>query len=191
MQVLDVRYYKDIPWEDYLALPGKSFSGIKNEGVDIGYSTGIKIGKLVHTYLLKPKEYNYEESDIVIPIARALVSVYNSIIKHAEVEIAATSKFVLEGLMMPHKGLADMAIRRHLVLDFKILAGDLKPYLERFKYPDQVRGYMLPFEAPLGLIVAFNKKTKQVQMEPVGQNITWWAHQIKKYGTPWERSQIA
>lgn len=184
MQINNVQYHPDIPWEDYLKLPGYSFSGLKNQGVDILPSEGIAIGKLVHTYLLKPKEYNYERHEIVIPIARELVKYYNSIIRFAEVEVGVTSNFCVDGLCMPHKGLADMAIRKHLIVDYKILAGDLQYYLKTFLYAEQLRGYMLPFEAPIGLIIAYNKRTKKVQREVIGQDPRWWIYKIKQYGKP-------
>ena len=182
MQIRNVKFYKNIDWETYINMPGKSFSWLKNEGAGIGESEGIRIGKLVHTYLLKPTEYNYEQADIVIPIARVLVEHYNTIIKWAECETGATADFIVDGLLMPYRGMADMNIFKHLVVDFKVLGNDLKYAMERFMYKDQIRGYMLPFEAPLGLIIAYNKKTKKVQTESVGQDIRWWTYKVKQYG---------
>lgn len=183
MKVTNVNYYPNIPWEDYCKLPGKSFSWLKNEGKEIANTEGIHIGKLVHTYLLKPNEYNYEMPDVVIPIARELIKFYKEIVYVSQVEIGMTANFIYEGLIMPYKGMADMLIKKYIVVDFKVLAGDLDWYIKNYHYEEQLRGYMLPGQAPIGMIIAFNKKTKQPQLRVVDQNIGWWVYKIKQYGT--------
>jgi hypothetical protein len=56
MQVTNVRALRDLPFEDYLAMPGQSFSGFKT--TKIVPTEKMNIGTLVHSALLTPKEYN-------------------------------------------------------------------------------------------------------------------------------------
>lgn len=181
MQVLNVKFHEDIAWDDYKVMPGKSFSWLKSEGEPIPESPGMHIGKLVHTYLLKPKEYNFEEADIVIPIARELIKLNLPAMK---LEVGVTATFLVEGLKMEWRGMPDAHLFKHVVVDYKVLAGDLDAYNKRFMYPEQLRGYMLPVEAPIGIIIAWNKKTKKVQTHTIGQDVRWWSYKVKQYGIP-------
>lgn len=179
--VKNVKYHPNIEWEDYLNLPGYSFSYLKNDGAAINVGDGIRIGKAVHTYLLKPKEYNWEHADIVIPIARRLKDFY---IPGMEVECGITAEFHYDGLFMPYRGMPDEHMKKRLVIDYKIINGDLGGYVKNFKYDEQLRGYMMPPECPLALIIAYNKKTKAVQTEIIKPDPRWWIYKIKQYGKP-------
>lgn len=164
-------------------MPGKSFSGLKSNGVPIPESEGMRLGKLVHTYLLKPKEYTWEQPEVVVPIARKMVSVIGTaLIPVLEAECAITAKFVHEDITLDWKGMPDLHLKKVIVIDFKVIAGDLKSYIKTFGYDNQLIGYGAPIEAANRLIVAFNKKTQAVQTEFISYDPRWWQYQIKKYG---------
>lgn len=185
MQVLNVKFH-EVDWDHYCTLPGKSFSWLKNEGTVIPESEGIRIGKLTHTYVLKPKEYNYEQADIVIPIARELVRFFPPLLLNRMTsEMGVTAIFETEGLAMDWRGMIDLHLYGQLVVDFKIIAGDLKHYIETFKYDHQIIGYGLPVRAPYRLIIAFNKKTKRIQTHQVQLDLRWWQYKVKQYGKPY------
>lgn len=182
MQVSNVKYYPNYNWDDYTKLPGLSFSFLKNDGASIEETPGMRLGKLVHTYLLKPKEYNWENAEMVIPIAKVLMR-YNLTTAMVP-ECGITADFEHEGLIMHWRGMPDLHRVGALVSDFKILAGDLSGYLKRLLYEEQLRGYGLPIRAPLGLIIGFNKKSQRVQTHVVKPDPRWWIYKIKQYGKP-------
>ena len=70
MQILNTQYYHNLDFEDYLKMPGTSYSSIK--GFEGEPTEGMKLGSRVHAYLNEPKEYDWQQVDIVIPIATAL-----------------------------------------------------------------------------------------------------------------------
>lgn len=184
MLVSNVKFHEGINWDQYKVLPGISFSWLKTEGQPIPESEGMHIGKLVHTYLLKPKEYNFEHAEIVIPIASKLISFGGESFRLMKPELGITATFCVEGLYFNWRGMPDNHIFRQIVVDYKIIAGDLKGYVDKFKYDEQLRGYMLPVEAPIGLIIAYNKKTKNIQTHSIGQDVRWWSYKVKQYGKP-------
>lgn len=160
LTVQDVKIH-DCNWEDYLRLPGISFSGLKEKPE---MNEGIRIGSLVHKYILKPSEYNYESPEIVRPIANALINfVGHSLINQMVCEKGVTAKFVIDQIVLLWKGMPDMFFINNIIIDFKIISGDLDLYVNRFRYKDQLRGYMFPLNCLKGLIIAYNKKKKRVE----------------------------
>jgi len=185
LQVYNIQFYPNIEWEDYCKLPGYSFSGIKSNGVALDESEGMRLGKRVHAYLLKPMEYDWVDAGVVIPIAREINSrIGTHLLRYMELECGVTATFLHEGLEMRYKGLLDIHEKRTIVVDLKVIAGDLSAYIKRFLYDQQVIGYGIPADVQRRLIVAFNKKTKQVQTAFVDYDPRWWCHQIKRLGKP-------
>lgn len=183
--VQNVKLHPNILWEDYLKLPGKSFSGLKNAGAEIPESEGIRIGRLVHSYLLKPKEYTWEMADVVVPIARELMSfIKPELMLMMRMECGVTCNFVHEGLSMLYKGLLDAHIPKVLLVDFKVLGSDLDNAIKFFRYDEQVRGYALPIEVDTRMIISFNKKTRMVQSKCITYDPRWWCYQVKRWGLP-------
>lgn len=173
IEVKNVKHYPNADWEEYLKLDGTSFSGLKNFSGEISY--GMKIGKLVHTYLLKPKEYNYEEYKIVRPLASKLIDyVGMDILKECLVEQPITADLEADGFRFKWKGVPDLRMPKIVAIDFKVLGFDLEAAAQRFNYPEQLRGYMMPEETELGLIISVNRNTLKPQALPVIQNTDWW-----------------
>lgn len=156
----DVKLH-DCSWDEYCQLPGVSFSGLKDKPI---MNDGIKIGSLVHKFILKPKEYNQEHADIVRPIANALINfVGHTLINTMTCEKGLTATLIHKGLKLEWKGMPDMFWFKYLVIDFKIIAGSLEYYVERFRYKDQLRGYMFPLQCRQGMIIAYNKSKKRIE----------------------------
>lgn len=181
IKITNTQLHPDISWDDYLKLDGTSFSGMKGFAGKITY--GMRIGSLVHTYLLKPKEYNYEEYDIVRPLASKLVDyVGMDIIKAAIAEVPMTSNFELEDFRFKWKGIPDLKMPGVVTIDFKIIKGDLEYLCNRFNYPEQIRGYMLPDNTDLGLIIAIDRDSKRVTVKPINKDQRWWQNTILSRG---------
>lgn len=175
LQVTDRKFHNCESREDYLKLPGISFSQLKNK--TFVETEGMKIGTLVHKYLLKPKEYNYEQHEIVIPVANALINKIGwTILNNALCEVPVTAKFTFQGKVFEWKGIPDIPILDTIVIDIKVIKGKLHNYLKLFNYPNQLRGYMKGFNAPIGLIVSGNRTKKPVEVEThiVHPDDAWW-----------------
>jgi hypothetical protein len=181
IDIRNVQHHPTVSWEQYLQMPGISFSGLKPF---VGKETyGMRIGKLVHTYILKPKEYNYEEYDIVRPIASKLIDYVGfDILKHSIAEQPMTADFECDGFRFKWKGIPDMRIPKILIADFKVWKGDPSYFIQRFNTPEQLRGYMMPDEIDLGLIIPINPITRKVQVIPVTQDTRFWENTILTRG---------
>lgn len=183
MTASNIKFFPDLNWDSYCKTEGYSFSWLKNEGAPLEVTNGIKIGKLIHTYLLKPAEYDWSEPEIIMPIAKKLID-FKIQVNNSLTECAMTCDLEHEGLTMKWKGMADDLIKKLLVIDYKVIAGDLDRYIKMFFYDHQIRGYMFPPECPDGLIIAFNKKIGKVQTAWVKPDPRWWIYKIKQYGQP-------
>lgn len=173
MTVENITIHNDLIFEDYLKIPRVSFSSLKESPVGTE-SEGMRIGSLVHRYLLA-NGYRYEHADVVIPIASALINyVGRDLIRSMICEKAITADFVHDRFLLPWKGIPDMRYPGVIVVDFKVINGKLRNYCERFNYHNQIRGYMLPDNIDLGLIIAYNRKERKVEVEPVAQDTRWW-----------------
>lgn len=162
MQVNNVQAHTGLPFADYLKLPGTSFSSLKPA---FAQTEGMRIGTLVHTYILKPWQYEYEESEIVIPVARELIRVVgHTLLRQCINETPLTADFVHDGFCLPWRGVPDSRLRNILTIDYKVIKGDLLDYLERFNYPEQLNGYCLGGNTPDGMIIAYNRSRKKVQI---------------------------
>jgi hypothetical protein len=172
--ITNIKHHPELDFDQYLKLEGTSFSGLKK--FDGKVTAGMHMGSLVHKYLLKPKEYDYEAYDIVRPLASKLVDFVGiDIIKESVAEVPITADLEYEGFRFKWKGVPDLRMPNVVVVDFKIIASnDLEWYCQRFNYPEQIRGYMNPDKIDLGLIVAINKSNHNVMVKPITQDQKWW-----------------
>jgi hypothetical protein len=181
MKITNVKYYNDLPFEDYLKMPGTSFSSMKGE---IPQSAGMALGSRVHQYLNEPEKYDWQQAQIVRPIAAALRGIVGEAFKYLQREVAFTADFIHNGMKLQYKGRADMLRTNTIVIDFKVLSGSLESACNRFGYPDQLSGYALPNGCPIALIIAYNKITKKTETKLIKPNPTFWEYQIVSRGTP-------
>lgn len=183
MTITNTIYYRDLDFADYLQMPGTSFSSLKGE---IPTSAGMQLGTRVHNYLFTPLAYDWQQAEIVRPIAAAIRNhplLKDSFI-HLEKEIAFTCELHHNGMKLLYKGRADMLRIGRIVIDLKILAGSLESACERFGYPDQLSGYCLPTLCPLALIIAYNKSRKQVETKIIIPGVAFWQYQVVSRGVP-------
>lgn len=186
------RQIHDCSWDEYLQLPGISHSGLKEkqEWSD-NVIAGMRIGTLVHTYILKPSEYKYEEPEIVRPIAGALIRfVGHALLQSMTCEKGVTAKFTVEGVTLLYKGMPDMFVVDNMVIDFKIIkSGTIESYVERLGYKNQLRGYMLALRCRYGQIIAYNRAKKRIELFTVTlDDIDFWKNVTISRGTVFNAS---
>jgi hypothetical protein len=132
MTVSGLKLLKDLSFEEYLALPGFSYSFLKNEGKPIQTTDKMRLGTCVHSYLLTPADYKHENARIVRPVAAKLKQTLGVLIKYLIPELGITANFCHEGFTMPYKGRLDLCIPGRLVVDIKISTEDVRKTIEFF-----------------------------------------------------------
>lgn len=182
MIVRDTTYYRDLDFADYLALPGISYSGIK--GFSGPPNAGMSLGTKVHSYLLEPDKYTWDDTETVRAIAATIRPILGPALAVLDKEIAFTCNMEYNGMVLPYKGRADMLKAGRIVVDLKVLSGALTPAIERFGYQDQISGYCLATGSPLGLIVAYNRAKRKVEMQRITPTVEYWRYQIVHRGNP-------
>lgn len=184
MQILNIKYYKDLPFEDYLRMPGTSYSAIK--GFSGPPTMGMQLGTRVHSYLNEPEKYDWQDVEIVKPIAKAIRMYLGEAYHAMEKEVAFTCDMIHNGMRLAYKGRADMLKIGRLVVDLKVLAGSLPNAIERFGYANQMSGYCLGTCSPMAIILAYNKSSKKVEVKNVKPDEAFWNYQCCRLGEPME-----
>ena len=184
MQVSNTRYYNDQDFADYLAMPGYSFSTIKNDCTPLPVSEGMRLGTRVHNYILEPDKYDWQQVSEVKAIAAAIREYVGASLAVMQKEVAFTSEFEHNGMVLNYKGRTDLLRIGRIVVDLKILAGPLQQSIERFQYDKQLSGYCLATGSPTGLIIAYNKAKKVIEIAPIKPNADFWEYQCVRLGTP-------
>lgn len=184
--VSNLQFHNDIPFEDYLALPGYSFSGLKSKmsGEVIKPSTGMMLGTRVHNYLLEPEKYDGVDYAMVTKIAAVLRGYLGAATQFLIKEQAFTATFTYDGYEMQYKGRTDLLFPNKLVIDLKILSGDLQSAIDRFNYGSQLTGYAIATGCMTSIIISFNKKNSKVESRIIPKQYEFWMHCIKTYGNP-------
>jgi hypothetical protein len=182
MQVTDTTYYNDMDFADYLAINGTSFSSLKD--MQITPTVNMQLGTRVHNFLLEPDKYDWQQTEIVRPMAAAIREVLGSALACMDKEIAFTCNMHHNGLVLPYKGRADLLKAGRIVIDLKILAGSIQPAVERFGYDRQISGYCLATGATVGLIVSYNKAKKKVETKLIKPSADFWEYTICERGMP-------
>lgn len=185
VEVRNLKIYRNLQFEEYLKLPGESFSGIRSDGKDFKNETKkMRLGTLVHRYLLTPEEYDGEQIEIVRPLAIAVKQKISILIDFCEPEISFTCDFVFNGMSMPYRGRADLGIMERLILDLKVSEMPLKKAVDYFRYDYQQSGYAIAFGASLAIIISIHPKLKHISTYNVPISHLWWEHQILQRGNP-------
>lgn len=182
MIVRNVRYYYDLPFEEYLTLPGVSYSSIK--GFNGEPSAGMRLGTRVHQYINEPGKYDWEDSDKVRIISLMLRKVLGSAISLFKKEVSFTADFIHNGMILHYKGRADMIRIGKLIVDLKVLSGGLTPAIQRFGYDRQQSGYCLATGTPLAILVSYNKTKKITETRLINPDAEFWEYQTVRLGAP-------
>jgi hypothetical protein len=170
-----------LDWEDYLRYEAYSFSRLRNpDGREIIETPKMRLGTLVHNYLLEPAKYNGENYKVVKPTAIAVKSILGNLKFKSEVAISAD--FEEEGLVMPYKGRLD--IDAGIVIDLKVSQDAPAKSIAHWRYDWQVSGYAFGRGYDRAILISVNP----IKLEAIPVEIKivddWWRHQVKTYGKP-------
>jgi len=182
MQVTNVNLYKDFSFDNYLQLPGYSYSSFKKG--NFKPTEKMKLGTYVHQYLLEPEKYNHENRDVVDPIANALINDLGPMLPFLDAELSVTCDFEHDGYVMPYRGRVDLVRSGAIVIDLKISEIPLNRSIDFFGYAEQLTGYCLALNCDTGLIIRANPKTLKIEKATIRKNPQWWERKVLAHGIP-------
>lgn len=182
MKVLNTKIIEGLTAQEYFALPGLSYSTIKNNGRSIAPTARMGLGTDVHNYLGAPQLYKHENSELVKPLATALKQALGEeLLPFLSFEVVVTADFCYEGFTMAYKGRFDCGIPGRLIIDFKV-AENIRRTIDHFGYPFQLSGYALGAVARTAIIIAINPKTKKTDIINIPVTCEWWQTQVLSRG---------
>lgn len=198
----NIKVYKDVPFDDYLKIEGKSHSSLKSLD-QYGLSKifvetdKVRIGKLVDAILTDPASVDmrsplYATAKV---IAAHIRNVFGSMIDHFQMQLSYTADLEHNGLVMPAKFRLDWLLPGHAVIDLKVTQErDVSALIEYMGYKNQLWGYARVAEVPERYILA--QRTKKIsetkvipvgepqliKLEPLSQHNDFWASKIEDFG---------
>lgn len=182
MTVINAKSH-ECSFEDYLELVGKSYSGIKNEGVAKFKATPkMMLGTAIHNYLLTPAEFKHENTALIRPLALALKQRLGTLIRYLKPEIGITADFQHNGFSMAYKGRIDLCIFKKIVIDIKVTEMDIFKAIDFFGYDKQQNGYAAAIGAEVILILSIHPKTKKTEITNIPISTYWWEQQVQQKG---------
>lgn len=182
LSVHDVRIFENVPFDTYLTFPGLSFSAAKGSG-PINPTEGMRLGSLVHQYLLEPTKYDGTNYKLVRAIAGPVAKkIGPALLKTAKTELTVMCTLVHAGYYLFYKGRVDMWAGG-MVIDLKVSKLDVVKAIQHFGYNNQLNGYSLPLNAIASLLVAVHPETFAVSMAPVPNATEWWSKAVLRHGT--------
>lgn len=176
----------NIPFEEYLALPGWSHSAIKGLGkAPIKVTQKMQLGTHVHNYLLTPETYQFDDIKIVRPIAIKLKSLLGPLFEQLQKEMVVTADFCYNGFILKYKGRIDLGIYGLTVIDLKISEMPLHKSVAYFEYDNQLNGYAAAFDAKTAFIIGAHPIKNEIPtVHSTKLNHDWWNYHISQKGEP-------
>lgn len=196
IQYSNIKRYDGQDFDDYLEVPGWSFSTLKGERfgtpkvVDITYK--IRIGKMVDAILTEDGRVDF--GDEYYPIARSIAekikSKFGEFIARFEKQISFSADVTYNSHRLSTKGRLDYLLPGIAVIDLKVThvkADQVRPLIKFMQYDNQLwnyaqmaqvkRKYIMIHSVPSGT-------TEMVDMGVVTHYNEFWQAKIEKFGTP-------
>lgn len=179
IEVRNLKIHNDIPFDEYLKIPGYSFSGVcaENRLKPFEVTKKMRFGSQVDSYLFTPSEFKLDHEFSIQQIRSCALCIkqkLGAIYKHLEFQISITADFVYEGFVLHYKGRPDSGIRNILVVDLKLTEG-MNP---RYNYPAQLSGYAIALGAPIAFIAAQHPKKEICDIHQIEVTHDFWQQQI-------------
>lgn len=187
LHTTNTHYHQNMKFEEYLTLPGYSYSGLKAKSSPFPDQPTAKmwLGTKVHNYLLEPEKYNHEDREIVKPMALAVRNVLGpELLGLMEKELVVTCDMECGGFTMPYKGRLDMCRVGRIVIDLKVSTMPLHRSIPFFGYDKQLSGYAIATGSRVALIVKVDPRNCKPETKIISIQSEWWERQVLKYGQP-------
>lgn len=188
--------YDNLPFEQYLKLPGYSNSFLKNEingvapGVDV--TDNMKLGSMVDAILTEPEKVDMS-SPFYEPgksIALEIRKHFGAFIDKFEKQVSYTGEMVCDNFVMKTKGRLDFLIPKIATIDLKVTtAKDLPSLIKFMGYDNQLFNYSGLAGTKKAFLMAYirSQKITRIVQIPVENPVNYfWQEKIIKFGNPIE-----
>lgn len=193
MQISNVTTYEKISFNEYLALPGLSYSFVKRDGASISPTESMRFGSYVDAYVFEPSEYKGEKLNLVRPVAKEIKSQLGVLINGGKRQLAVTCKMSHRGLYIIYKGRLDL-FAGGIVIDLKVSKLKIDDAIRIFGYHDQLSGYSLALGAKVAVLFSIHPETRVVSKRALNPGRAYWEEVVVKYGIPegqeWNDQQV-
>ena len=193
MEIIDVKFHNDIPFDEYLKLEGNSNSFLKAErnGIceEFVGSAKVEFGSLVDDLLTDPAAADLDNPEYFVGVQVA-TAITEFIGGHAlasfKSQVSFTGTLFWKGLEMKTKGRLDL-FGMGIVFDLKITeVGEkqLDTLIEFMGYKNQMFLYAKAVKATMAVLVFYSRKDKKVILKPlmIGETNTFFEEKILKFG---------
>jgi hypothetical protein len=182
-----------MPFDEYLKLPGYSFSFLKRErsgfAEDMAPTAKIEVGKLVDAILCEPATVRMDHP--LYPIAKAIAFIlqqqFGPLLARMRKQTSYTCLFTANGWSMPFRGRPDFELPVRAIVDLKITSEKkILPLIEYMQYWDQQYGYAKAAGVPKRYILIYSRPNKEAILlaQPMTDHNDWWAERIERFGWP-------
>jgi hypothetical protein len=188
----NIQRYDNLPFEDYLKLPGFSHSFLKRErsGVaeDLKMTDNIRVGSLVDSILTEPRKADMYSP--LYPYAREIAAViknrFGSFIDKFQKQVSFTTDVSFGDFTMPVKGRLDFLVAAMAVVDLKVtMSRDLRSLIEFMGYKNQMFNYCKMPKVDTAYLMIYSvplKKTEIIKVDCQGNRNAFWEEKIIKFG---------
>lgn len=186
MIVQNRQIIEGMPFDDYLKLPGISYSFIKNGGISIPLTPKMRLGIAVETFVFEPAKYDGHRYDEVRRLAGPLIQMYGPLLKGGKSQLTVTADFIFGNMTMKYKGRIDHMIT-NLVTDLKVSQLGLLQAINHFGYDKQLNGYALGADAAGSILISIKDRgfaPPEIRKMNIPNCSTWWEQKVLEYGTP-------
>lgn len=185
IEVRNLQIHSGIPFNEYLKIPGHSFSSIAHQTRRRPFelTSKMRFGSQVDSYLFTPKEFKLDPDFTMQQIRSCALCIkekLGAIWKHLKFQLSITADFVYQGFVLHYKGRPDSAVIGLLIVDLKLTEG-LNP---RANYPAQLSGYAIALGASTMFICAQHPKKPLCDLHNIEVDHTYWEQAILLYGEP-------
>ena len=179
--VINRQLLYNVPFDEYLKLPGTGYSAVKNPGT-VDVTPKMQLGKAVDAYLFTPWEYSHGANHAQV---KALAIAVKNVIGGLKIErqVSILADFYSGGKTLNYRGRPDIVVSSaRLVIDLKVSELDIYKAVSHFRYDWQLSGYTLGLGYAQQMLLSVNPKTLKVSTLMLPIQTDWWEAAIKVHG---------
>lgn len=188
----DIRRYDNMPFDEYLKLPGYSHSFLKRErnGIteELKMTDNILLGSLVDSLLTDLTKVNM--SSTLYPAARRIAATlkqqFGDMINCFKKQVSYTGQMECAGFRMPVTGRLDFLLESYAVIDLKVTQSkDMSSLIQFMGHENQVWNYAKLAQVPKAFLMIYSvpmDKTFIIQLNCSNQENEFWKEKILKFG---------
>jgi hypothetical protein len=192
IETQNIQQHLDIPFEEYLKMPGYSNSFLKSEKQGttpfFNVTENVRIGKLVDG-MITGEEFDFR--DELYPTAKLIAdkikSDFGALINVFQKQVSYTAEFKLGEFVMPSRGRLDFLIPNMAVADLKVTKSkDIESLIKFMGYENQMWSYCKYAKVKFAFLIIHSiplKKTIIKKIDCSSDYNEFWGEKILKFGT--------